>query len=55
MKQLVYAEPVNNEELRLRIEDAPQKKKKKITEGVNALITGDKILNKTIIRVSRKF
>jgi hypothetical protein len=28
MKQLVYAEPVNNEELRLRIEDAPQKKKK---------------------------
>jgi hypothetical protein len=27
MKQLVYAEPVNNEELRLRIEDAPQKKK----------------------------
>jgi hypothetical protein len=54
MKQLVYAEPVNNEELRLRIEDAPQKKKK-ITEGVNALITGDEILNKTIIRVSRKF
>jgi hypothetical protein len=53
MKQLVYAEPVNNEELRLRIEDVPPKKK--ITEGVNALITGDKILNKTIIRVSRKF